>query len=60
VNSDPSTTARLIRVHNVDALYNMMRVLLDPLELIEEPPVLDAPDLEGVVWPDHLLGRPEI
>jgi len=59
VNSDPDTTARLIRVHNVDALYNMMRVLLYPLELIEEPPVLDAPDLEGVVWPDHLVGRPE-
>lgn len=19
----------------------------------------DAPDLEGVAWPDHLLGRPE-
>jgi hypothetical protein len=27
--------------------------------LIEEPPALDAPDLEGVVWPDHLVGRPE-
>lgn len=60
INSDPSATARLIRVHNVDALYNMMRVLLDPLELIEEPAVLDAPDLDGVEWPDHLSGRPEV
>lgn len=59
VNSDPDTTARLIRIHNYDALYDMMRVLLDPLELIEEPPVLDAPDLTGVEWPDHLAGRPE-
>jgi gentisate 1,2-dioxygenase len=58
-NDDHERTARLIRVHNHDALYNMMRILLDPLNLLEEPPVLDAPDLTGVVWPDHLEGRPE-
>jgi len=34
-------------------------VLVDPLSLFEEPPVLDAPDLSGIVWPDHLAGRPE-
>lgn len=58
-NDDREKTARLIRVHNMDALYDMMRVLVDPLNLFEELPQLDAPDLSGVVWPDHLDGRPE-
>ena len=58
-NASQDRTARLIRVHNFDALYDMMRVLVDPLSLFEEPPVLDAPDLSGIVWPDHLEGRPE-
>lgn len=58
-NDDRQRTARLIRVHNFDALYDMMRVLLDPLDLFEELPELDAPDLTGVVWPDHFEGRPE-
>lgn len=58
-NDDRERTARLIRVHNFDALYDMIRILLDPLDLFEEPPVLDAPDLSGIVWPDHLEGRPE-
>jgi gentisate 1,2-dioxygenase len=58
-NDDPERTARLVRVHNMDALYDMIRVLLDPLHLLEELPKLDAPDLSGVVWPDHLDGRPE-
>ncbi len=40
-------TARLVRVHNFDALYDMMRILLDPLNLFEELPTLDAPDLTG-------------
>jgi len=58
-NRSSERTARLIRVHNFDALYDMMRILLDPMNLFEEPPVLDAPDLTGIVWPDHLEGRPE-
>ena len=58
-NDDLERTARLVRVHNFDALYDMMRILLDPLNLFEELPTLDAPDLSGVVWPDHLEGRPE-
>ena len=37
----------------------MIRILMDPLNLFEEPPMLDAPDLTDVVWPDHLEGRPE-
>ncbi|HEV2010496.1 MAG TPA: cupin domain-containing protein [Candidatus Limnocylindria bacterium] len=57
-NDDNSKTARLIRVHNFDALYDMMRILLDPLNLFEELPELDAPDLSGVSWPDHFDGRP--
>lgn len=58
-NASTEQTARLIRVHNFDALYDMMRILLDPLDLFEELPTLDAPDLSDVVWPDHLEGRPE-
>ena len=58
-NDDTERTARLVRVHNFDALYDMMRILLDPLNLFEELPTLDAPDLSGVVWPDHFDGRPE-
>jgi gentisate 1,2-dioxygenase len=58
-NDDTERTARLVRVHNFDALYDMMRILLDPLNIFEELPKLDAPDLSGVVWPDHLEGRPE-
>jgi gentisate 1,2-dioxygenase len=58
-NDDLEHTARLVRVHNFDALYDMMRILLDPLNLFEELPTLDAPDLSQVVWPDHLAGRPD-
>jgi gentisate 1,2-dioxygenase len=58
-NDDLERTARLVRIHNFDALYDMMRILLDPLDLFEELPTLDAPDLTGIVWPDHLDGRPE-
>jgi gentisate 1,2-dioxygenase len=59
INDDPDNSARLIRVHNVDALYDLMQILLDPLELIEEEPDLaDAPDLTGYVWPDPMAGRP--
>jgi gentisate 1,2-dioxygenase len=58
-NGSKDRTARLIRVHNFDALYDMIRILLDPLNLFEELPELDAPDLSGVVWPDHFEGRPK-
>lgn len=58
-NASEEHTARLVRVHNFDALYDMMRILLDPMDIFEELPKLDAPDLSGVVWPDHLEGRPE-
>jgi gentisate 1,2-dioxygenase len=59
-NDDNSRVARLIRVHNFDSLYDMMRVLLDPLNIFEEPAVLDAPpDLSNVVWPELSEGRPE-
>jgi quercetin dioxygenase-like cupin family protein len=58
-NDSKTETARIVRVHNFDALYDMIRILLDPLNLLEELPKLDAPDLTGIVWPDHLHGRPE-
>jgi gentisate 1,2-dioxygenase len=58
-NDSKDRTARLIRVHNFDALYDMIRILMDPLNLFEELPKLDAPDLSGIEWPDHFDGRPE-
>ena len=58
-NDSKTETARLVRIHNFDALYDMIRILLDPLHLLEELPKLDAPDLTGVEWPDHFAGRPE-
>jgi gentisate 1,2-dioxygenase len=58
-NDDKQKSSRLIRVHNSDSLYDLMRVLLDPLSLLEEEPDLaDAPDLTGFVWPDPMEGRP--
>jgi gentisate 1,2-dioxygenase len=60
-NDDTEASSRLIRVHNVDALYDLMRVLLDPLELLQELPDLqDAPELTGFVWPDPNAGRPQV
>ncbi len=58
-NASSERTARLVRIHNFDALYDMIRILMDPLNLFEELPKLDAPDLTGIVWPDHFDGRPE-
>ncbi|MQA81415.1 MAG: cupin domain-containing protein [Streptosporangiales bacterium] len=58
-NDDKKNTARLIRVHNFDALYDMMRVLLDPMVLFEEPAQLDAPDVSNVEWPHFQHGRPQ-
>jgi gentisate 1,2-dioxygenase len=58
-NASKDKTARLVRVHNFDALYDMMRILLDPMDLWSELPKLDAPDLSNVVWPDVNQGRPQ-
>lgn len=57
-NDDPKETARLIRVHNFDSLYDMMRVLLDPMDLWSEPEQLDSPDVSGITWPEFQKGRP--
>lgn len=57
-NDDPDRTARLIRVHNFDSLYDTMRVLLDPMDLWSEPEKLDAPEVANVEWPDVNEGRP--
>ena len=57
-NDDRERTARLVRVHNFDALYDMMRILLDPLNLSR---IADAGTLRTFRGrlPDHLDGRPE-
>lgn len=58
-NDSKTETARLIRVHNFDSLYDMMRVLLDPMDLWSELPQLDSPDVSTVTWPDFRHGRPQ-
>jgi gentisate 1,2-dioxygenase len=57
-NRSNTDIASLVRVHNFDTLYQAMRALLAPLDLFEELPKLDAPDLTGVEWPDPDAGRP--
>lgn len=58
-NASDSEIASLIRVHNFDTLYMTMSALLAPMNLFEELPKLDAPDLSGVEWPDPEAGRPD-
>ncbi len=55
-NSDPTLTARLVRVHNFAGIYDAMRCLLDPMNLHEEEPNSE-PDVTSVVWPPDR--RPE-
>jgi len=57
-NASDTDLASIIRVHNFDTLYMGMSALLAPLNLFEELPKLDAPDLSGVEWPDPQAGRP--
>lgn len=58
-NASKTDIASLIRVHNFDTLYMGMSAMLAPLNLFEELPKLDAPDLTGVEWPDPQAGRPD-
>lgn len=58
-NASSTDIASLIRVHNFDTLYMGMSAMLAPLNLFEELPKLDAPDLSGVEWPDPQAGRPD-
>lgn len=57
-NASKTDLASLVRVHNFDTLYMGMSALMAPLNLFEELPKLDAPDLTGVEWPDPQAGRP--
>ena len=54
-NDDPANTAKLVRIHILDNLLETMRVLCDPLVLLEEPPdhIRDqqAGDPSTVHWP---------
>jgi len=58
-NASDTDIASLIRVHNFDTLYMGMSAMLAPMNLFEELPKLDAPDLAGVQWPDPQSGRPD-
>lgn len=58
-NDDNERIASLIRIHNMDTLYMGMRIMLDPLDLFEEPPKLDAPpNVHDIDWPPTDQGRP--
>ena len=54
-NDDPDNTAKLVRIHILDNLLETMRVLCDPLVLLEEPPdhIRDqqAGDPSTIQWP---------
>ncbi len=58
-NASTTEIASIIRIHNFDTLYFAMAAMLQPMNLFEELPTLDAPDLTGVVWPDPNQGRPQ-
>lgn len=51
-NADPQRVATLVRVHMWESIITTMQMCLDPMELYEEPPVLDAPDPSKVFWPE--------
>jgi gentisate 1,2-dioxygenase len=57
-NASSERIASLIRVHNFDTLYMGMSALLAPMNLFEEPPKLDAPDISHVEWPEPDANRP--
>lgn len=60
INTDPSRTAKVVRIHMFDSLLETMRALCDPLVLFEEPPdqIRDAQagDPSTIEWPP--LQRP--
>ena len=49
-NSDPTLTARLVRVHTSAGIYDAMRALLDPL-VLEEEEAGTEPEVSTVIWP---------
>lgn len=58
-NDDPDNIASLVRVHNFDTLYMGMWIMLDPLNLLEEPEKLDGPpNVSEIEWPPVDQGRP--
>lgn len=50
-NASDTEIAATVVVHNFDSLHMGMRALLDPLDLFEEPPKLDAPGPREMEWP---------
>ena len=58
-NASSENIAAIIRIHNFDSLYFAMAAMLQPMNLFEELPTLDAPDVSQVIWPDTNQGRPQ-
>lgn len=55
-NDDPQRPARLVRMHLMETMLTTMQALLDPLELLQEPPeeMAKAPDASSPDWPDDV------
>jgi gentisate 1,2-dioxygenase len=51
-NAQPDKISTIIRLHMEESLGNLMRLLLWPLELFNEPEVWDGPDPAALRWPD--------
>lgn len=51
-NVDPDRVATIVRMHTEESLGNLMRIVLAPLELLQEPDTWDGPDLATLRWPD--------
>ncbi len=51
-NTDPNRVATLLRMHMEESLGNLMRILLSPLELFNEPEKWDGPDPATLRWPE--------
>lgn len=55
-NDDPKRPARLVRMHLMETMLTTMQALLDPLELLQEPPeeMAKAPDATSPDWPEDV------
>lgn len=51
-NADPNRVATVLRMHTEESLGNLMRIVLAPLELFNEPETWDGPDPATLRWPE--------
>jgi gentisate 1,2-dioxygenase len=51
-NAAPNRIATVLRMHTEESLGNLMRIVLAPLELFNEPETWDGPDPATLRWPE--------